>query len=139
MRGSPISNDDFINRYRNKFPPDQLGLLSIDKFCDIVRDLKLCGSISAIRDTGLARKAFLEKQSSGIFLLSERNSEGGHLFHTRLVLAAGNFPVAVGQGQYLITEAFRLYSVFQDGSETEDWVPVSDLERQLPHFLILQP
>ena len=128
LRNIPISADDFVDRFRDKFDPNHFGALHVDGFCFVVRDLQLCGSVAALRDIELI-KQFLGQSSLGIFLLTDRRYDFEHLFHTRLVLGMAK------QGE---EEGLIVSNPIQDGRVVDHFLSFESLERQLAHFLLLQ-
>ena len=91
IRNTPISPDDFITRYSHLFPKDQCGLLSIDGFCEVVKDLGLTKRVNSTRNTLDVIHNIKCGQKSHIFALTELQpnlSDQG--FHCRLVLAYVN-------------------------------------------------
>lgn len=132
LRGSPISEDDFAARFSHLFPAGMFGLLTIDSFCTVVKDLGLCGRVSAIRNIQKVKEALAGGLRSHIFVLTDILSDGSELYHCRLALGLGK------HSSDPTNEALLLYSPMQDGTSHEIWEPIAELEKQLVHFLIIQ-
>ena len=140
IRNMPISQDDFVARYSHLFSKDQCGLLSIDGFCEIVKDLGLTKSVYAVRNIEKVKTYLAAKLNSNVFVFTDISIEKKESHHCCLALGYGTLnPDQVGASIHPSDEALFLYSPRQDGSGSEGPVSFSDLESQLVHFLLLSP
>lgn len=78
IANKPISRDDFVERYRSLFPEGEIGLLSLDRHCFILRDLGLCDGVYSVRNPDAARRAFRAGQT--VYVLTDSGS-ADHLGH----------------------------------------------------------
>jgi hypothetical protein len=143
VKGLTISDDDFVERYRGLFVPEKFGALTVDRICDIVRDLAFCSFLDSVRDSCLILKKFRNHQedktpSNGVFLLSDKNDQGEYIFHCRLVLG-GVTQMRGDPTSPTKIDCLLLFDPISDGSVREYWISLADLERELPHYLVLQP
>jgi hypothetical protein len=141
ISGSPISADDFVDTYRNLFPENNLGLLSVDQICYIVKDQKLCSHVDAFRDSRLILKRFqdtTQTTASKVLILSDRDDLGDYLFHCRLVLA-GAIHLLGDPNMPMKIDCFHLFDPMNDGTDRTYSISLPDLGPQLPHFLVLRP
>jgi hypothetical protein len=91
----------------------------------MAKELGLCHSAVALRDRDYVIDEYINRRTRGVLLLTDRNEESAHLFHCRLVLG-------------VTANLVRLFSPYQCGSDLEQDTTWSDLEVQMPHFLVFR-
>jgi hypothetical protein len=133
LAGIPISRDDFATKFSSLFPTGQFGLLSVDDFCIVVKDLGLAGSVSAVRRLEAVKPLLSSPQPWRAFVLTDCLSDGSPLYHCRLALGIGKRKDEVEDS------AVHLFSPMQDGMDHELWTPIQHLESEFYHFLIAAP
>ena len=133
IRNVPISKVDFIARYSHLFPKDQCGLLAIDGFCEVVKDLGLAKRVNSTVDISYIIDCVNRKMISHIFMLSERSLPNLDVpnNHCRLVIAHGLNPTRT-------QDALIYFCPLADGSDNnEEWIPCSAVSELMVHFLVL--
>ncbi len=136
IRNIPISKVDFVDRYSHLFPKDKCGLLAIDGFCEVVKDLGLAKRVNSTRNIFDIIHNIKCGQKSHIFALTELQSNLlDQTFHCRLVLRyvnnqSNNPPGIVG---------LHLFSPVADGTDIEQLISLDHLEKMVVHFLVLIP
>ena len=125
LHGKPILRQDFIKRFSYLFPPDHAGLTNTYEQIVMAKELGLCRSAVALRDREYVIDEYINRRTSGVFLLTDRNVESSRLFHCRLVLG-------------VTANLVRLFSPYQCGSDLEQDATWPDLEVQMPHFLVFR-
>lgn len=133
LAGSPISRDDFAAKYSSLFPPSMFGLLSVDDFCMIVKDLGLADSVSAVRSLEAVKPLLVSNQPWRAFVLTDCLPDGSQLYHCRLALGIGSSPSDPAN------QALLLFAPMQDGTDHDLWAPIQQLEAEFYHFLIALP
>jgi hypothetical protein len=135
IRKTPISKADFVAKYSHLFPKDQCGLLALDGFCEVVKDLGLTIRVNSTRDVSLVIHNVRHGKNAHMFALTEIHPNlVDPLGHCRLVLSHG-----VSQDKSLQNnEALKMFCPMNDGSDVEEWIPVDHLEKMKVHFLVLQ-
>lgn len=135
LTGQPMTKNDFVARFEKFFPPGQFGLLSLDNFCRVVKELKLCEQVFAVRNRKIAKNAAMNGQ--GVFVLTDLGIDqdgnvNGDLFHCRLLLKMSVDP---NNPDDFLNAA--LFCPNQDGTDDELWFPRELLEKMLVHFIVL--
>ena len=125
LHNKPVSRQEFIDRFRDLFPLNHIGLTNTAEQIEMAKGLGLCRTACAFRIREYVVDEYVSRRTSGVFLLTDRNEESAHLFHCRLVLG-------------VTANHVRLFSPFQDGSDLELDTTWSDLEIQEPHFLVFR-
>jgi hypothetical protein len=128
----PITPDDFIARFYPHYPQwsQFLGLLSLSDIIDICRELKIGRHADTYRDSAVVREYFKDVKTSGVFMFSERDFNGGSSPNYHCSLVGYN------------NQRWRVWSPATNGIVVDGEIenPVFDemTGKCLAHFLVLR-
>jgi len=129
LHKKPISQDEFVLRFENRFPlwKTHCGLLGASGIIDVCRSLQLCREAEAFRSYKRVGQIYDETRSAGIFLLTERCwlDTTKDFFHCSLILDHAN-------------GVWHVWSPAENGEVVDaPSVTTQFLEDRLAHFLVL--
>jgi hypothetical protein len=133
LKGDPVSRDEFVTRFAGLFPAGKFGLLRVDAFCKIVKDLGLASYVNAVRRIEAVKPILTSPQPWRVFVYTDTSLDGDPHYHCRLALGLGTLKTDPTKDRIL------LFSPSQDGSDHEIPETIDDLEKQFCHFLIAYP
>lgn len=129
LRHAPISESDFLARFRSRFPAQSVGITDTALLCDLARELGLAQGVQVLRDFDTVREWLTSKRAHTTLVCVERFPDNkdvlGVLYHAMLLTQISEV-------------SFSLWSPTQDGGAQEiQSIAKSEWDRFLTHALLL--